>query len=320
MGAFHAMANGDDLQDLTYLNQIINAYSERRQALGQSAIAALPANTDIQLSDWYGWFNIMQYWCENNYDDFVNHDAIIVGQGSVSMFTLTTWRSEADIAYGFRRVQGATWPADWTNYSDPAFTYGLYQQGDIFGPWLFVDLQNALKALKKTYVRLSAETSGSCYLRSWGYCVGNGDTQEEAIENNASTWSFTTDEACSDTEYRWYEAHTSTYETDSGWHAWSYRYYYKPQLAGVATFRPCGADVYGFMDSHTFDFDTYPYDGGLLWLVGTIVANSDSTKQCGNYFLPGSGTNPMSLTTDDNNARGGLFTYWVMSWSFTYDS
>jgi hypothetical protein len=64
------------------------------------------------------------------------------------MYTLSTWRTEAGIADGFRRA--TTWPTDWTDYADAAYSYGPIQAGDIRGPWIFEDLQKAFDALRWT--------------------------------------------------------------------------------------------------------------------------------------------------------------------------
>jgi len=41
-------------------------------------------------------------------------------------------------------------PADWTDYADPAFIYGIASDGDVIGPWLLSDLQAALNVLWRT--------------------------------------------------------------------------------------------------------------------------------------------------------------------------
>jgi len=57
--------------------------------------------------------------------------------------------TDAGIDSGFRRLpRGSANPTDWTDYADAAFSYGAAQAGDIIGPWLFVDLQTMLLAVK----------------------------------------------------------------------------------------------------------------------------------------------------------------------------
>jgi hypothetical protein len=41
-------------------------------------------------------------------------------------------------------------PTDWTNYNDNNFAYGVIEETDIAGPWLFKDLQLALSQMTRT--------------------------------------------------------------------------------------------------------------------------------------------------------------------------
>ena len=72
-------------------------------------------------------------------------DYTIAGFTSSTVITITGRCPCADNRFSIM-------PADWTDYDDPAFEYGLAQEGDVIGPWLLADLQAAINALKNTLV------------------------------------------------------------------------------------------------------------------------------------------------------------------------
>lgn len=126
------------LQDL--LDEIVLAYSERRQAIGQTAYTP-EDDRDIQDKDyWRG----LQNWIEGNCPNFVNHvngplDAV---SGMPLFFTLQTFRAASGLhADGFRRATA------WDGVDDPIWAYGQMQAGDIIGPWIIEDLQKAFSVM-----------------------------------------------------------------------------------------------------------------------------------------------------------------------------
>lgn len=48
-------------------------------------------------------------------------------------------------------------PADWTDWEDPAYTFGPPEDGDVAGPWLYQDLQAALDALSVYLIEPTVE-------------------------------------------------------------------------------------------------------------------------------------------------------------------
>ncbi len=125
----------------TLLDEITLAYSERRQALGQSAYTP-QANRDVQdLSYW----RAMQEWLEANCVNFVDHvNGPLNDEGDYFRFyTVESWRAAAGIpSGGFRRATA------WSGSGDPAWSFGLMRDGDIINHWVFQDLQRGFGALR----------------------------------------------------------------------------------------------------------------------------------------------------------------------------
>lgn len=144
--------------DRTAANEIVLAYSERRQAIGQSAVSALAAGANAQDTDfWRG----IQEWIEANLASWCDHvNGPLNGAGTeVLAFTSATFRAAAGLnASGFRRsTDGST------------FAYGTIQSGDVRGPWIFEDLQKAFSVLlwtKATGIwNVSAKKRGEYYFK-----------------------------------------------------------------------------------------------------------------------------------------------------------
>jgi hypothetical protein len=154
---FTSIVGDTALFQVDLLNEIIDALSERRQVLGQGAATQVVAGDDIQdVNFWLG----LQQWIETYCTSFVDHTATIDGAASIPFFTLASFRSAAGLpAGGFRRA--TAWDPDsddWTNNADGMYSFGTMQTGtgarddDIIGPWILVDLQRALSALKYTRI------------------------------------------------------------------------------------------------------------------------------------------------------------------------
>jgi len=122
----------------TLLDEITIAYSERRQALGQSAYSAADGK-DIQAASYW---TTLQNWLETYCTSFIDHDngPLTDEMDAFLYFTLDNWRAAAGLnASGFRRsVDGTT------------MLYGQMQAGDAIGPWIFEDLQKGFGALQQT--------------------------------------------------------------------------------------------------------------------------------------------------------------------------
>ena len=136
-------------QELAKINEIQLAYSEHVQAIGGGAQANKTEGVDIQSA---AFWNVYQNWLENNCDSFVNDGVVIVGENDITMFDVDTWRASAGLnASGFRRS------TDGTNFS-----YGIMQEGDIIGDWIFDDLIKGFSALKWS-ARIINNCGGGAY-------------------------------------------------------------------------------------------------------------------------------------------------------------
>lgn len=164
MGDFTSLATGGSAQSLAMANELVLAYSERRQALGQSAVSALAAGDSAQ--DGTLWL-AMQHWLEDNHmyfldtHDIPNKSYLNGTETGFQYFNLATWQAAADLnvsavpGESFRR-----YPAP----AGTAMTYGYLQRyakavprtgtpeklGDARGSWNFEDLQKGFGALKWT--------------------------------------------------------------------------------------------------------------------------------------------------------------------------
>jgi len=118
------------------LDELVLAYSERRQALSQSAYTAAD-DRDVQAASYW---TTLQGWIETNCLSFIDHvSGPLTGDNTAFLyFTLATFRAAAGLhADGFRRSTDGS-----------SFSYGQMQPGDIIGPWIFEDLQKAFSVLR----------------------------------------------------------------------------------------------------------------------------------------------------------------------------
>jgi len=146
-----------DLQDKAIHNELRDAFNERYSIHSNLTLySPISAGADIQArSYWAGYqtnlIDAVNSFIDPAYDPHLNP--------APAPYEISQWMIDAGIPYGFRRVAGANWPSDWTDYNDPAYSYGKIQTGDIIGPWLIVDLQNGLNALRRTYYGISTASS-----------------------------------------------------------------------------------------------------------------------------------------------------------------
>ena len=137
MTAFTTLTAGENALSHAMANEFILAINERSQAIGGLTSGPGVAGTSAQ-SKWIWIF--MQQWLESNCTNFVDHVSGPLNSGSTAFlyFTLATWRSAAGLdESGFRRS------TDGVNFS-----YGNIQAGDVWGKWIFEDLQKGFAALK----------------------------------------------------------------------------------------------------------------------------------------------------------------------------
>jgi hypothetical protein len=146
---FTDISSWQHLQDRTAANEIVLAYSERRQCVGDSAIPSLGAGSNAQdTAFWRGIQNWIIDQTTNN--KWVDHEKPIAGETTFPFYTLADWKHNSGLYDGFRRA--TEWPTDWTDYNDSAYSYGPIESGDIRGPWIFEDLHRGLDALRWTNI------------------------------------------------------------------------------------------------------------------------------------------------------------------------
>jgi hypothetical protein len=124
----------------TLLDELTLAYSERRQSIGQAAYT--PADgRDVQAASYW---TVIQQWIETNCISFIDHinGPINEAGNGFRYWTFEALLSNIGIAGdGFRRATA------WDGSTEPAWSYGQMQAGDIIGPWIFSDLQAAFSHL-----------------------------------------------------------------------------------------------------------------------------------------------------------------------------
>lgn len=176
-----------DLQDKDLHNEIRAAFNERYYAHTESLLysANVAAGDDIQAqSYWQTYQDDLESMATSApwFDPTFDPD----GETGISNWDLSDWRTAADIPSGFRRVTGSSWPADWTDYNDPAYTYGTIQVGDIIGPWLFVDLQRGLNALTHSWWQL--QNIGQNITGATRSATGSDSDCQTALDEANNNW------------------------------------------------------------------------------------------------------------------------------------
>jgi hypothetical protein len=143
-------------ENTTLLDEIVLAYSERRQAAGQSAYT-LAGGTNIQSKLFWQELQLGIIDLANNY--YLNH---VADFNSYAYETLPYWGFTAMMGTlsltDFR--QAYEYPADWTDKADPAYTFDITRKSHIIGPWIFKDLQDALSLLRWVYKDITPSSSG----------------------------------------------------------------------------------------------------------------------------------------------------------------
>jgi len=305
--------------DSPYLNEITLAYSERRQAINQSVYTPSDGK-DVQAVVYW---TALQGWLEANCTAFIDHlnGPLNGDQTAFLYFTLATMRAAADLnAFGFRRVPEGV---EWDGITDPVWSYGQMQAGDIIGPWIFEDLQKVFGALKWTQKTSVANRSQS------KSAVGN--TETSCVANLAlynSNWSTATWSA--EIEYQYFHY----VDVAQGTHSGSYdgfvasRQKGKAAISDIPTINPCVADIYLVPASHPFgsgtfyDVDSTGLPEGVFFLSETLVESSDAAR-IGTIEYGNIETSPVSLmgwtcpTVQRHVYYGYNASYWLLKWNFS---
>lgn len=169
-----AFTSGENAQSLAMANELVLAYSERRQVLGQSAASALSVGDNAQdKSLWLG----MQTWLESNCTSFIDHVNGPLNPAGTDFlyFTKATWQTAAGLnvsagdGESFRRKVN---PGD-------EVSYGHLAAGDYHGNLdIFEDLQKGLGALTWSPWTIGEVSTGDHWISG---------TREAATWNEAKT-------------------------------------------------------------------------------------------------------------------------------------
>lgn len=135
-------------QDVSSANEIIQAYIEHRQVLGQSVdgISFIEAGDNAQ--DKAIW-NEIGSWLQTNCVNFLDttniadESFLTTDKSFLNGFSVDTWKAAAGLHGCYRRKINA----------EDEWSYGPIAAGDIRGAWTFQDLQKGLSALKWTHKR-----------------------------------------------------------------------------------------------------------------------------------------------------------------------
>jgi hypothetical protein len=223
------------------------------------------------------------------------------------------------LTYGFRRA--TAWdPAvnDWTDYNDPMYSYGHAQQGDIFGPWIYVDLQNALKALLWTRLSTGREDSQA----RGGAGIGAGATCDEALTllqaDYATGWS-----AYSEVYPYWVSA--ALYATGGGAYNGSdnrSKALLNSTDAHLSVI-PQSIDCYGLF-VFTLDFDSTGYVSGEYTLLETM-SEDDEAERIAAAWVGAYDGDPLTIagaSCPNGVSKDFSMTdvFWMARWAFTHTS
>lgn len=303
----------------TLLDEITLAYSERRQAIGQTAYTPEDGR-DVQAAAYWA---ALQNWIETyctSFVDYVNGPLNETNDGFLK-FTLETFRAAAGLhPDGFRRA------TEWDGESEPDWQYGTMQADDYIVPWTIEDLQKALSALRAT-VR------------------GGGGIAEERIGNSGYMWEHEDDISCeavfpyhdiSWNASEWIEAVTphwywaearklSPVEWDTiAFQSKRHRGY--PIIRDLPTTINCAADIYGQAYARRgwfYDIDGLGLEDGKLFFVQSLPESNQGERigsLFGNYE-----TSPLSLmgyscpypASSEVVQVRFLDSYWHLKWNFT---
>ncbi len=213
-------------------NEITTVANEVSAALGLSTKSASIAGRNAAScvsSGTYWTIYDLQRLVYTYFTSFIPSNTVLEGSTSATppsnYSSWTTFCTNAGLSSsGFRRITTQTWPTDWTDVDDAAYSYGYAQPGDVVGPWNWEDIRLAfdemtvmLKAGFWDYgddtTLNSAETDGPASSTvSW----------EEAKTNHTAEWSYEENNRYSDpsiwytgyhdpTQPRWIPEAASTY-------------------------------------------------------------------------------------------------------------
>lgn len=241
----------------------------------------------------------------------------------IPFFNETTFFEAAGLPNGFRRA--SSWDPgvdDWTNYTDPMYTYGN-SYGSLIGPWLFEDLKNALETLNWTKIGVGG-------IDGWDYIISQAysDSCSAGVAEQNGYWSGSWTSggiapymARESIEYRPAAA------PGQEWDLESYRLR-SISSATVPTIAPCEIDSYYYMVApahHSFyDIDgfgisenrwAYHETMPAVYPAVALRGGSGEATYVGDYSTNPLGTSITCPNTGANGIQAGALN-WVLKWEF----
>jgi len=306
--------DGYDCFDVVHANEIMRAYYERSQAAVPTGSPSLDALDVIggddahRLSTWLGIQSGLQFRAV----DYVNDDNATydpAGDASILMHTLATWRQAAGLnAAGFRRV------TDWDGTGTPSFSYGLAEEADIFGYWIYEDLIAGIDALRWT-----KEESGSSVSSNRRNAFANSGTCSTAVNGMQTSWATIASDSYRAKGYLCRLGVTASYRAEE------YKSTYAWNVGSLFTLISHTADVYLYPkiltagDTFSVDPDYPTMTENALYYLQTFASSmsaSHTTDVVGDMDEP-YGELPFSCA---NLGIGGVTVHdaeTVVKWEFT---
>lgn len=197
MAAWTTITTGTQYLTVSIINEIL--YSMYVRGLFGTANPTITTGENVQLLS--RWLDIQQ-----RIDNISTADTIkylvptgFATPGANSGFTRTEFVDEyamssadiytlAGITGGFRRA--TSWPTDWTNLNDAAFSHGLMQRGDIIGPWIIEDLRLCLDKILRImkFGCTGASASQSISYNSDGGVTGASSIGSAGVSVSQTDW------------------------------------------------------------------------------------------------------------------------------------
>jgi hypothetical protein len=343
-GAFTAISDGFSWQSTNFVNEFYIAIDERSQVYGGGALTSrVEVGDNLQATNVW---QQLQHWVEANCDEFVATNITLTGQKDpITNWTWSTLSTHLGINYGWRRA--TNWDVtvhDWTDTTDSMYVdtgYGQMKYGDIVGPWIFDDLQKALRACDWTGERRSVQSAGTGNVTNWAKANGQGNsithgTIYAAWTNAVATYSASlwTTQAMASGGYYYQADRYKWYGGTPGRYNWSEtRWRSQPLLTAIQ-----------FPGGLTYDWDLYLLASGVTgddmdstgWAQGHVyLIESDTTVSASNVtaaLYGTSATQPFDASPTNNwqgdwpTPPGGdrdqydsYVAWWVLKWNFTYE-
>ena len=193
MAIWTSITNGLNWQSTTFVNELITGVNQRVQGLWSPPVITPVTNgTNIQSS---GFWASLQTNLEACIDEtlpvshYIDQTVTIAGTDILVGLSLANVRSRAGIhADGFSRA--TAWPTNWLNVNDAAFSQGFVQEGDILGPWIFLQLQQFMSEMFWTAGIVSADVAN--YPNGRTKTINQSDADcATSLANSSVNWAAT---------------------------------------------------------------------------------------------------------------------------------